>query len=103
MTIWNPDTCDCKIEYNFKVRFVRTYKKCRLHDPLSAQSLLDAITAQNRRFNSSYPNPNERQQEVIARAKRVNVERIRTEDLTNFDEHLPHEPFFSALRSLLGL
>jgi len=103
-TIWSPDTCDCKLEYDNNFRFIKYHNKCRLHNRFRNQVLLDRVTAQNQRFNLSYPNPNERQQQVISESKRVNRNRIRTEqDLNNFDEHLPHEPFFSALRSLLRL
>jgi len=74
-----------------------------LHKELNGQPLLDTVIAQNQRFNRSYINPNERQREVISKSKERNIQRINNEDLTNFDEDLPHEPFFSALRSRLGL
>jgi len=112
LTIWKPDTCDCKLEYNKNAKFVKVYNKCRLHRGLNSQILFDTVLAQNQRFNASFLNPTEEQINIITEAKRVNVERIKTEDLTNFDEQLPHEELsvmdsaksiFSKLKALLRL
>jgi len=114
-TIWRPDTCDCKIEYTPRLIWVKTWNKCRLHKSLDGQILLDAVLAQNRRFNNSIVLPFivdgvrpigiiKENMDRIKLSKRVNKLRIKTEDLTNFDEELPHEQtltFFQNLRRIL--
>jgi len=97
MTIWTPDTCDCKIEYNKKIHHVKTHAKCKLHQPLNNQTLLDAVIAQNQRFNLAHGiNPTETEKEDLSISKQVNKLRIRKENLDNFHEHLPehHTPTF---------
>jgi len=107
VTKWRPDTCDCEIEYNKNVNWISTIKKCRLHVRLNGQALLNAVTAQNRRFNLAFSiAPTNPQLEIIYVAKSVNRLRIRTENLDNFDEHLPFEQpltFFQNLRRVLRL
>lgn len=104
MTIWKPDTCDCKLEYNNRVRWTKTHNKCKLHISLSNQPLLDTVIAQNQRFNLAFNrSPSESQIEIIALSKRVNQLRIRSEDLTNFDEHLPQEKTLAVFRTLRRL
>ncbi len=107
MTTWSPDTCDCKIEYNKNIQWIRTIKVCRLHKNLKQQNLLGAVLAQNRRFNLSFGDIlTENQEKLIILSKNVNKLRIRTEDLTNFDEELPFEQpltFFQNLRKTLRL
>jgi len=107
MTIYSPDTCDCKVEFNDNINWIKTHNVCRLHNGQRGQTLLDSVLAQNRRFNLAFgrsiSNP---QRELIDAAKGVNRLRIRKEDLTNFDEHLPSEQplsFFQNLRRLLRL
>ena len=52
MTIWKPDTCDCRLEYDDNVNFVKSYKKCKLHIVIpDGQGLLNAILAHNQGFN----------------------------------------------------
>lgn len=112
MTVWSPDTCDCKIEYDENGEWIKTIKKCRLHQRLKKQDLFIAVMAQNRRFNSSLGDVlNEKQEDKIALAKEINKLRIKAEDLRNFDEHLPHEvlvikvalTFLQKLRKMLRL
>jgi len=107
LTIWVPSTCDCKLEYNDRVNWVKTWNKCRLHNSLDGQALLDTVMAQCRRFSYAFPNPQTDEQiNLISNARGVNKMRIRTENLDNFDEHLPFEQplsFFQNLRRLLRL
>jgi len=117
MTIWSPDTCDCKIEYNFRGNWIKSIKKCRLHKLLNGQNHLDTVKAQNQRFNQSitlrvFPDgvtPDAITLENIKRideSRHVNKLRIRSENLNNFDEHLPHEQtltFFQNLKRVLRL
>jgi len=107
LTTWKPDTCDCKITYNNRINWVSTENKCRLHKSLNGQNLLDTVMAQNRRFNLAFSiNPTDNQLEIISISRQVNKLRIRTENLSNFDEHLPFEEpltFFQNLRRLLRL
>jgi len=108
LTIWSPDTCDCKIEYNRNTNWVKTFKKCRLHKRFDGQLLLDNVLEQNRRFNLAFGSIDltEDQQKLIRTARDVNKLRIRVENLDNFDEHLPFEQpltFFQNLRRVLRL
>jgi len=108
MTRWKPDTCDCIIEYNKNIQWLRTIKRCRLHLRLDRQTLLDEVLAQNRRFNSALGViDNEEELLILTLSKEINKERIRRENLTNFVEDLPDRPeemtvgFWENLRSRL--
>jgi len=106
LTIWSPDTCDCVIEYNNRINWVKTFNKCRLHFSLNGQNLLASVLAQNRRFNFSIINPTEEEQEDIITSREVNKLRIRTENLDNFHEHLPTHhtrTFLENLRNFLRI
>jgi len=107
MTLWRPDTCDCIIEFNQNVQWIKTVKICRLHKTLRGQNLLDTVLAQNKRFNSAFgvgvifTKP---QEDLIINSKVVNKLRIRVENLDNFDEHLAFEKsltFFQNLKRIL--
>lgn len=89
---------------------MNTITVCKLHKKLKGQNLLETILAQNRRFNLSLGTSlTEKQAEIINIAKNVNRLRIRTENLTNFDEELPHEiteeplTFFQNFRRILRI
>lgn len=105
MTIWSPDTCDCKIEYNSRINWVSTIQKCRLHKSLDGQNLLDSVLAQNRRFNLSHGSePTKEEFEDISTSKHINKERIRRENLDNFHEHVPEHhdlTFFERQKEIL--
>jgi len=105
LTLWAADTCDCIIEYSKNLIWISTKKTCRLHKALRGQLLLDSVMAQNRRFNLAFNlDPTNDQFEIIDVAKTVNRLRIRTENLDNFDEHLPFEQpltFFQNLKRIL--
>jgi len=107
LTTWTCDTCDCVITYNNRINWVSTENKCRLHNSFNGQALLNEVMAQNRRFNTAFSiNPTDNQKEIISISRQVNKLRIRTENLNNFDEHLPFEQpltFFQNLRRLLRL
>jgi len=99
MTIWTPDTCDCRIEYDDNFQHVKTHLKCRLHKPLKRQRLLDEVTAYNRSFNRAFgDNPNEDQQTLTALAKRVTKLKIRLGDFTG---ELPTEGTLTKLKNFL--
>ena len=49
--IWYPDTCQCVIEFDSVVGFIRAYKKCKLHMNLNGKELFDAVVAHNSQFN----------------------------------------------------
>jgi len=107
-TTWTPTTCDCKLEFNRNTNWVSTIRKCKLHKRLDGQLLLEAVLAQNRRFNNAFSpnNPTLEQSGLIGLAQRVNRLRIRTENLDNFVELLPSQQplsFFQNLRRLLRL
>jgi len=100
-TIWRPDTCDCIIEYNKNIRWIRTIKACRLHENLRGQTHLDQVLGQNQRFNLSHgSNPNETEREDLTTSKEINKERIKKENLDNFHEHLPEHHSRLSLRNL---
>jgi len=106
-TVFQPDTCDCVVSYNKNIQWVETIQTCRLHKNLRGQNLLDIITIQQHKFNFAFGSqPTDAQLELMQVAKTVNKLRIRTENLTNFDEHLPFEKtltFFQNLRRVLRI
>jgi len=106
--IWSPDTCQCIIEVNKRWNWKNTINKCRLHNLLNGQGLLDEVLAQNRRFNLAFTGDlTDTRKELIKTARTVNRLRIlKDPDLSNFDEHLPTEQtltFFQNLRRTLRL
>jgi len=107
MTIWSPDTCDCVVEYNKKINWISTIRKCRLHQSLDRQDLLNAVLTQNRRFNLAHGiNPTPTEIEDLILSKDINKQRIRKENLDNFHEHLPEHhtrSFFENLRRILRI
>jgi len=107
LTIWSPDTCDCVLEYNKNIQWIRTINKCRLHNSLKNQNLLNAVLTQNRRFNLAHGiNPTQTEIDDLIVSKEVNKLRIRKENLDNFHEHIPehHTPtFFENLRRRLRI
>jgi len=103
---WISDCCECHFKVTNTFQWIKSLHNCRLHKALKGQSHLDAVMAQNRRFNLSLGRDlNETQVLKIDEAKEVNVLRIKKEDLTDFDEHLPHEfptiTFFQNLKKIL--
>jgi len=105
---WRPLTCDCHLEVNDRWNWVSTVKKCRLHNSLNGQALLNEVLAQCRRFSLAFGTTlTDSRKELITTAESVNKLRIRHDaDLSNFDEHLPFEQpltFFQNLRRVLRL
>jgi len=45
ITEWYPDTCDCGVEQNPPWTWVGTIRKCKLHQHLDGQALMDGIRA----------------------------------------------------------
>jgi len=110
MTRWRPDTCDCIIEFNKRINWTKSIQNCRLHDNIRGQNHLDTVIAQNRRFNTAFPDPQTENQEQITQISRqVNKLRIQlepTRNNPNFDEHLPFEQpltWFQNLRRVLRI
>jgi len=110
LTIWQPDTCDCKIEFNRNVNWIKSYNNCRLHSNLRGQTHLDIVIAQNQRFNLALGIiQTDEQIELTVLSKRVNLLRIKTEPTKNnpnFDEELPTEQtltWFQNLRRVLRI
>ncbi len=104
MTVWNPDTCDCTIEYNNDIIWINTINKCRLHNSLNGQNLLNTVIAQNQRFNLAHgPIPTELEKEEIEIAKEVNKIRIRTQNLQNFHEHTPEHHNLTFFQNLIRI
>jgi len=106
LTTWRSDTCDCIIEFNANLNWIKTLQKCRLHKSLDGQILLVSALAMNQRFNLSLGRtPTNAELEDIVISKEVNKARIRKENLDNFHEHLPEHhdlTFFENLKRLLG-
>jgi len=102
---WDNDTCECVIVYNNRINWVETIEKCRLHNSLDGQNLLDTVIAQNQRFNLAHGrNPTEAELNDISISKTVNRLRILKENLDNFHEHLPEHhdlTFFENLKRIL--
>jgi len=104
MTSWKPDTCDCILEFNGNIRWIRTIKKCRLHNKIDGQILLDTVSSQNRRFNSVFGKTlTDAEQELIIESKEINKLRIRKESLVNYHEHLADHHDLSFLENLKRL
>jgi len=99
LTLWYPDTCDCFLEFNGNENWIQTWKKCRLHERLKGQALLDTVMAQNRRFNYALGNKpfTKNESKIMFDAKSQNKLRIQREDLSNFQEDLPHENFIRRI------
>jgi len=108
--IWSPDTCDCMIEHNIRLKWIKSIRNCRLHSNLRNQNHLDVVVSQNKRFNFSLGIvQTEKQQEITNLSKQVNKLKIRIErdkNNPNFDEDLPHEKpltFFQNMRRFLKI
>jgi len=83
LTTWTPDTCNCKIEFDDKIQWIKTLEKCRLHQPLEKQALLNAVIAYNQSFNLSLGiDPTEQQQRLITLSKAVTKIKIRQGDFS---------------------
>jgi len=82
MTTWEPDSCDCKIEFldpiiNGNVIWVESFKHCRLHKMLRGQTHLDEVLIHNRSFNSRFPDPTDSEIDVLVTEKETERDRIR--------------------------
>jgi len=51
LTIWQPDTCDCIIEYDSDFKVTDVIARCAEHKGYSGQSLFDKVAEHNRSFN----------------------------------------------------
>jgi len=105
MTIWTPDTCDCRIEYNKKFNHIKTYAKCKLHQPLSNQELVNAVIRYNQRFNLAFGRDEltEQQDKILALAKRVTKLKIRQGDFSEQPPVIASESMITRLRNFLRL
>ena len=51
--VWEPDTCDCKIALDdTNYTFVSWERRCKLHEAVDAQAMLDAVMTHNRTYSS---------------------------------------------------
>ena len=73
MTIWQPDTCDCEIEYDELINLVEIRKRCKLHSVLDGELYFEDVLKHNRSFKIKV---NEGLDENIM-AKEEEVKRIR--------------------------
>ena len=104
-TRWIVDSCDCIIEFNKNVNWVKSVNNCRLHKNLKGQRHLDTVIAQNKRFNLSMGDiPNEQEIRIMSLSKEINKRKIRIKDFT---EDIPDKPeemvlsFWENIRSRL--
>lgn len=52
MTVWEPDTCLCSVEFDaVSLKQVKAHKKCGLHSNIPDADLLSVLLAHNRSFN----------------------------------------------------
>lgn len=104
MTIWKPDTCDCKIEYNDNIKHVRTYARCNLHRQLKDQTLLDAVISYNQSFNLTFGRDEltEDESRIISLAKQVTKLKIRQGDFSELPPTLPTPSLIERLKNFLG-
>jgi len=106
LTIWKPDSCDCVLEFNEKIKWIESHNNCRLHQSLKGQNHLDSVIAQNQRFNLSLGNQklNEEEERILFLSKNINKLKIRTGD---FSENIPDKiiemktTFWENIRSRL--
>ncbi len=105
MTTWICDSCDCIIEYNKNIKWIKSNNNCKLHKSLKGQNHLDTVIAQNRRFNLSMGDiPNEQEIRIMSLSKEINKRKIRIKDFT---EDIPDKPeemvlsFWENIRSRL--
>jgi len=80
LTIWKPDTCDCIIEYDSNVNFIKTRKRCNepSHINASGASHLSVLQAHNRAFNLKHgKTPTIQQEEEMSQDKANEKARIR--------------------------
>jgi len=105
MTIWKPDTCDCKIEYNKRINHIKTYTKCRLHQPLENQDLLNEVISYNQSFNLAFGRDEltDEQLKVLSLAKRVTKLKIRQGDFSEQPPVIITPSLIARLRSFLRL
>lgn len=105
ITIWSPDTCDCKIEYNKQIHHIRTYAKCRLHQPLNNQTLLDAVISYNQSFNLAFGRDEltEEEQKVITLSKALTKQMIRRGDFSQKPPVISTPSRIERLRNLLRI
>lgn len=85
MTVqWSPDTCSCIVCFNAGV-YESIVQKCKGHELLDNQALLDAITIHNQSFN-------ENAGDLVAGiddVKLVNLVRIKKEEKYSIDAGNP--------------
>jgi len=104
--IWYVDSCDCVLEINNRMNWIRSIGFCKLHKGLKGQNHLDQVTSQNRRFNYSMgENPIDDEQKLISLSKEVNKMKIRAGD---FNEDIPDRPiedlsYWQQIRNALRL
>jgi len=51
MTTWAPDSCDCILEFDNNIKWIKSDFKCNLHNNLRGQKHLDAVITHNQSFN----------------------------------------------------
>jgi len=106
MTVWRPDTCDCVIEYNENINWIKSHEFCKLHKSKRGQNHLNQVIAQNQRFNLAFGRGDllEEERKILILSKRVNKLKIRSGDFT---EDIPERPiemtigFWENIRSRL--
>ncbi len=80
MTIWSPDSCNCKIEYDSTVNWIKTHNRCNhpAHKNANGQAHLTVVIAHNQAFNMKHGEfPTETQQEEISKDKADERSRIK--------------------------
>ena len=50
-TTWQPDTCDCVLEYGEDLKLISAKNKCKLHKNVEDALLLESVLTHNRSFN----------------------------------------------------
>jgi len=103
LTIWKPDTCDCKIEYNADLNHIKTFVKCRLHQPLKNQDLLNAVIAYNQSFNLAFGagELSKEEETIISLSKSVTKMKIRQGDFSELPPIIANESIITRLRNFL--
>lgn len=53
-TIWKSDSCDCILEYDDNINFIKAHSVCKLHIIYKDQQLLDNALSHNQSINIAF-------------------------------------------------
>jgi len=77
VTEWHPDSCQCIIQYDDKIKFVDYIQKCQLHKNHSGQKLLDEIHSHNKKYRlkDQIPARRKEHQRILSKGEPIKKEK----------------------------